>query len=80
MYSLTASTSNTSSCPSHSKGLVEIKCRGREKKSRLLLPLHIWVCAHVLYKLTLRGESIREEGMDPQATSTSQNLRPVWGY
>lgn len=53
-----------------------------EEKQMVAATTHVWVCARMLYKLILRGggESIREEGMDPQATSTSPNLRPVWGY
>lgn len=51
-----------------------------EEKQMVAATTHVWVCARMLYKLILRGgESIREEGMDPQATSTSPNLRPVWG-
>lgn len=47
MDSLSVSASNSSSCPNHCKGLVEIKCRGRERQSRLLLPLSMSVCVHM---------------------------------
>lgn len=47
MDSLSVSASNTSSCPNHCKGLVEIKGRGRERQSRLLLPLGMSVCVHM---------------------------------
>lgn len=43
MYSLSVSASSTSSCPSHSKGLVEIKCRGEEKQIVVAI-MHVCVC------------------------------------
>lgn len=72
------SPSNTSPCPSRRNGLVEIKCRGREKKSRLLLPVCMSVCAHVLWKLTLRKkmDSVRKGKMKPKPHQPSKMCTP----
>lgn len=54
-----------------------------EEKQIIVAIMHVCVCAHVLYKLTVREkkkESLWKEGMKPQATSTFQNVCSFQGY
>lgn len=54
-----------------------------EKKQIIVAIMHVCVCAHVLYKLSVRGkkqESVCKDGMKPQATSNFHSMHSFWGY